>query len=208
MYKFTSSLRTALLGLFLTSAITLTSAAQSEIRASNYYSNPTYNTTNPNQAVDSSVETAATLTPLLSGSALRVGFGGTVVQQGQQAKLIVKADGGLLDLSVLSRLHIRTFLSTNDHPNQPVQDVAFTDPSINVGVFTNGTANVVTFKSLQSFDQLELQSATVANVGTNVNVYAVFATVGPLPVQLTSFLGKATPTGAALTWETASEQHN
>ena len=209
MYKFTFSLRAALLGLFLTSASTLSGAAQNQMRASNYYDLPTYNTIDPDMAVDASVETAATLAPLVvGGSALRVGFAGTTVQQGQQAKLVMKASGGLLDVSALGRMRIRTYLSTNSHPNQPVQDIPLTDPSINVSLFPNNTANVVTFTATQPFDQLELQSGAVASVNSNVSVFAVFATVSPLPVQLTSFLGKATTTGVALSWETASEQQN
>ena len=209
MYKFTLNLRAALLGLVLTGATTLTSAAQSQMRASNYYDVPTYNTVDPDLAVDASVETAATLTPLVvGGSALRVGFGGTMVQQGQQAKLIMKSTSGLLDVSALGRMRIRTYLSTSNRPNQAVQDVPLTDPSISVGLFSNGTANVVTFTATQPFDQLELQSGAVASVNSDISVFAVFASVSPLPVQLTSFLGKATTTGVTLTWATASEQRN
>jgi hypothetical protein len=207
MYKFTFYLRAILLSLLFVGAITLNSAAQSEMRASNYYNLPTYNTLDPDQAVDNSLETAATLTPLvIGGSALRVGFGGASVQQGQQAKLIIKAASGLLNVSALGRMRIRTFLSSR--PNQPVQDVPLTDPSISVGLLLNSTANAVTFTAAQPFDQLELQSEALASISSNVSVYAVFATVAPLPVQLTSFIGKTTSTGVALTWETASEQHN
>ena len=84
MYNFTLSLRTALLGLFLSAAATLPSTAQNQMQASNYYNNPftTYNTVEPDKAVDQSLTTAATLTPLVvGGSALRVGFGGATVQQ-------------------------------------------------------------------------------------------------------------------------------
>lgn len=207
MCKFTFRLRVVLLSLFLSGAATLTSTAQSEMRASNYYDLPTYNTVAPDQAVDTSLETAATLVPLVvGGSALRVGFGGAMVQQGQQAKLIIKAASGLLNVSALGRMRIRTFLSSL--PTQPVQDVLLTDPSISVGLFLNSTANAVTFTATKPFDQLELQSEALASISSNISVYAVFATVAPLPVQLTSFLGKTTSTGVALTWETASEQHN
>ena len=207
MYKSTFSLRAALLSLFFIGGATLTSSAQSEMRASTYYNLPTYNTLDPEQAVDNSLETAATLAPLVvGGSALRVGFGGASVQQGQQAKLIIKAASGLLNVSALKRMRIRTFLSSN--PNQPVQDMPLTDPLISVGLLQNSTANAVTFTATQPFDQLELQSEAVVSISSNISVYAVFATVAPLPVQLTAFLGKATTAGVALTWETASEQHN
>lgn len=66
---------------------------------------------------------------------------------------------------------------------------------------------MVKFKVLKPFDQLQLNAGALVNTGYSVDVYAAFASVAPLPVELTTFSGKATSTGVALQWATASERN-
>jgi hypothetical protein len=210
MQTSTLQLRSLILGFLLVAFATLSSAAQTQIQANDYQDSQTFRTASPGLAVDSDMGTAATLNPiLLAGAALRVVFPGTI-QSGQQAILYVKptAAGSLLDATVLGRMTIRTYMSTSPTTSQSVQEVLLTDKSINVNLLPGTNAsNKVVFTANQAFDQLELRISGVASVNSDMAVYAVFGSVAPLPVQLTTFQGKATATGVALNWETASEQN-
>jgi len=209
MYNSTLRLRTLFFGLLLAGFAALPSAAQTQVQARAFANTPTYRTDSPEQAVDESMTTSATLMPslLLGPAALRVNFPGTI-QPGQQAMLYVKAASGVLDATVLGRMTILTYSNSTKTSDQLMQEVPVTDKSINVNLLSGSSAtNKLTFTAKQPFDQLELRVGGLLNVNSNVDVYAVFATVSPLPVQLTTFQGKATETGVALTWETASERN-
>jgi hypothetical protein len=208
MYNFSLRLRSSFLGLLLAGFAALPSVAQTQMQARTYHESPTYNTDNPGQAVDESMTTAATLRPsVVGGAALRVSFP-SIIQPDQQAMLFVKAASGVLDATVLGRMTIRTYLSTSSTPSQLVQELPLSDNSVSVNLLSgSGPSNKVAFTTKQPFDQLELRVGGLLNVASNVDVYAAFGTVSPLPVQLTTFLGKATKTGVALTWETASERN-
>nr|GFC94080.1 hypothetical protein [Tanacetum cinerariifolium] len=87
--------------------------AQTQVQARSYADSPTFNTMNPDLAVDESLATSATLKPaLIGGAVLRVNFPGNI-QPGQQAMLYVKAASGSVDATVLGRMTIRTYLSTS-----------------------------------------------------------------------------------------------
>ncbi|TVT42614.1 T9SS type A sorting domain-containing protein [Hymenobacter setariae] len=206
MFNFTLRLRSSFLGLLLAGFAALPCAAQNQVQARSYSDSPTFNTVNPDQAVDESLATAATLKPtLIGGAALRVTFP-AAIQPGQQAMLYVKPASGVLDASVLGRMVIRTY--TSKVPTQMQQEVSLTDNSVNVNLLPgNDASNKISFTATQPFDQLELRVGALLNVSSNVDVYAVYGTVSPLPVQLTTFQGQTTTTGVALKWETASEQN-
>jgi hypothetical protein len=208
MFNFTFRLRSSIIGLVLAGFAALPCAAQSQVQARSYSTSPTFNTVNPDQAVDASMSTAATLQPtIIGGAALRVNFP-AAIQPGQQAMLYVKPATGVLDASVLGRMVIRTYTSTSQTPTTIQQEVALTDNSIAVSLMPGTDAsNKVTFTAAQPFDQLELRVGGLLNVSSNVDVYAVYGTVSPLPVQLTTFQAQPTAAGVALKWETASE-HN
>lgn len=210
MHKLTFRLRTLFSAVVLAGAAALPAAAQTMVQAQQYEpaSALTYRTSNPELAVDASLATAATLQPsLLAGrAALHVNFP-TVIQSGQQAVLYLKADAGILDLSALGRISVRTFLSANS-VSQAVQQTVLDDGAVSVSLLPdNSTISKVTLAVGQKFDHLEISTGAVLNVSSNVYVYAVFASVSPLPVQLTTFQGQATTNGAVLKWETASERN-
>lgn len=207
MSNFTFSLRASFLGLLLTGFAALPSVAQTQMSAFKYEPQPyTFNTTNPEQAYDASISTAASLEPqVVGGAALRVDFP-TPIQPGQQAILYVKAASGLLDASVLGRMAVRTYSSKS--PDQSLESMSLSDKSISVSALSgDGASNKIVFTAQKALDQLELRVSALANVSSNVAVYAVFGTVAPLPVQLATFQGKPCQTGVKLSWETASERN-
>ncbi len=181
--------------------------AQSQMQARSYQDNRTFRTTSPELAVDDLLATSAQVNPgLVGGAALRVTFP-TAVQAGQQGTLIIKSSTSLA--SVLGGMSLRTFSTKAQNPDNPVQTLAMSNPSlVQVTVAPNDpSSQQIAFKATQAFDQVELDAGSVLNTNYSVDVYAVYGSVAPLPVQLTAFLGKATKTGVALQWETASERN-
>ena len=131
---------------------------------------------------------------------------------GQQMTLYVQVGNeGLLGASILGKMSIRTFMSTSSRPNQVQQTILLSDKNVRVALLPGSSGvNQITFTVSQPADQVQLHADALASSGNNAtaDVYAVFATVAPLPVQLLSFTGKATATGVALSWTTASEEQN
>jgi hypothetical protein len=207
MYNSTFSFRNFFLSTLVLGLAAGPSVAQSRIQARSYQDNRTFRTTSPELAVNNLLSTSAHVDPaLLRGAALRVTFP-TAVQPGQQGILIIKSRTSLA--SVLGGMSLRTFSTTPQNPDNPVQNVAMSNPSlVQVAVAPNDpTSQQIKFTATQAFDQVELTAASVLNTNYSVDVFAVFGSVAPLPVQLTAFSAKATETGVALKWETASE-HN
>ncbi len=205
MYNFTANFRTFVLSALFIGLAAGSSMAQSQMQARDFQNNRTYRTTAPELAVDGLLSTSATVTPtLLADAALRVTFP-TPVQSGQQGILIIKSSTSLA--TVLGGLVLRTFKTSN--PDNTLQTVQVSSsPLIQVTVApSDPTAQQVKFTATQAFDQIELTAGSLLNTNYSVDVFAVFGSVAPLPVQLTAFSGKASETGVALKWETASERN-
>jgi len=206
MYNSTFSFRRFLLSAVFVGLAAGSSMAQNQIQARSYQDNRTFRTASPELAVDDLLSTSAHVDPgLLGGAALRVTFP-TAVQAGQQGILIIKSSTALA--SVLGGMSLRTFSTTAQNPDNPVQNVAMSNPSlVQVTIAPNDpSAQQIKFTATQAFNQVELAAGSVLNTNYSVDVFAVFGSVAPLPVQLTAFTGKATDTGVALKWETASER--
>ena len=207
MYNFTLRLRTSLLGILLAGFAALPSAAQTRIQARDYQDNRTFRTAAPELAVDDLITTSANVAPTLLGAAvLRVTFP-AAVQPGQQGILVVKSSTSLA--TVLGGVSVRTYSTSAKNPDSPLQYMEMNNSSLlTVSVAPNDPdEQQVAFTATKAFDQIELTAVTLLNTNYSVDVYAVSATVAPLPVQLTTFQGKATETGVALNWETASERN-
>jgi hypothetical protein len=207
MCNSTFNFRRFLLSTLLVGLAATSSMAQSHMQARSYQDNRTFRTTSPELAVDDLLSTSAHVDPaLIGGAALRVTFP-TAVQPGQQGILIIKSTSSLA--SVLGGMSLRTFSTNAPNPDNPVQNVAMSNPLlVQVTIAPNDpTAQQVKFTATQAFDQVELVAGSVLNTNYAVDVYAVFGSVAPLPVTLTAFQGKATETGVALKWETASERN-
>ena len=205
MYNFTLLLRRLVFSTLFMGVAASSGMAQSQMQARSYQDNRTYRTTAPELAVDDLLSTSATVTPSLIGAAtLRVTFP-TPVQPGQQGILIIKSNTSLA--TVLGSMALRTFKTSN--PDNAIQYMPMSTSSlIQVAVAPDDpTAQQVKFTATQAFDQIELTAGSLLNTNYSVDVYAVFGSVAPLPVQLTAFLGKATEAGVALKWETASERN-
>jgi hypothetical protein len=207
MSNFTLSFRRLLFSTLLVGLATGSSMAQSQIQARSYQNSRTVRTASPELAVDDLLSTSATMAPTVLGSAtLRVTFP-TPVQPGQQGILVIKPSTSLA--TVLGGMSLRTYSSSSQNPDNPMQAMSMsTSPLIQVSVSPNDpTQQQVKFTATEAFDQVELTTGTLVNTSYSVDVSAVFATVAPLPVQLTAFRGKATEAGVALSWETASERN-
>jgi hypothetical protein len=181
--------------------------AQSQIQARSYQDNRTVRTIAPELAVDDLLSTSATVAPsLLGGATLRVTFP-TTVQPGQQGMLVIKPSTSIA--TVLGGMSLRTYSTTAPNPDVPLQSMAMSSSSlIQVSIAPNDpNQQMVKFTAGQAFNQLELAVGTLLNTNYSVDVSAVFATVAPLPVTLTTFQGKPTETGIALNWATASERN-
>jgi hypothetical protein len=208
MYNFTLQLRASFLTFLLAGLATLTGFAQSQMQARSYQDNRTFRTTSPELAVDDLLSTSASVNPaLIGGASLRVTFP-TPVQTGQQGILIIKSSTSLA--TVLGGMSLRTFSTTAQNPDNDIQYIPLNNPFlVQVTVAPNDpSSQQVKFTATKAFNQLELDAGAVLNTNYSVDVYAVFGTVAPLPVLLTTFQGKPTETGVALKWETASEQNN
>jgi hypothetical protein len=207
MYNFTLRLRASLFGILLAGFAALPSAAQTQLQARAYQNDRTFRTAAPELAVDELITTSATVAPTLLGAAvLRVTFP-AAIQPGQQGILVIKSSTSLA--TVLGGISLRTYSTGAKNPDSPIQYMEMNNSSlIKVDLAPNDpNGRQVSFTATQPFDQIELAAGTLLNTNYTVDVYAVSATVAPLPVQLTTFQGKATDTGVALKWETASE-HN
>ncbi|RZK30046.1 MAG: T9SS type A sorting domain-containing protein [Hymenobacter sp.] len=216
MCNFTLNLRSTLLALLVTVAASCPGFAQiqyaSAVAASAYT-----NSSLDNLAVDKNVTTAATLRPTLLGgtiadlaaSYLRLQFASTI-PAGQQVYFIVKPNNPLT-VSLLENVKVITYKQTGTGPFAPLSEQERFPLSTLLGVSTNMDNTAPTTASFvpspgKAFDHLELRISGV-NIGTDLNFYEAYTSATPLPVTLTAFTGKATPTGVALKWATASERN-
>jgi hypothetical protein len=177
------------------------------LQARSYQNDRTVRTVAPELAVDDLISTSATVAPtLLGGATLRVTFP-TTVQPGQQGMLLIKPSTSLA--TVLGGMSLRTYSTTAQNPDAPLQSMSLSSsPLIRLTIAPNDpNQQMVKFTADQAFNQIELAVGTLLNTSYSVDVSAVFATVAPLPVTLTTFQGKATEAGVALNWATASERN-
>jgi len=165
-------------------------------------------------AADGNVATAGKLKPTLIGGAiaglgasfLRVSFT-AVAPGGKQAGIIVQPDNPI-QASLLNNITINTYKKVSAFSSQ-LQESFPMNTLLGLNVALSNTApTTINFQPSagKDFDQVEIRVAGV-NVGSDIKFFEAFAGVNPLPVQLTAFLGKATSTGVALNWETASERN-
>lgn len=161
------------------------------------------NTLNQDEAIGHNPTTQATLTPpaLFGTAALRLGFAAPIAT-GSKAGLVVES-GGVLALSALSGLTIKTYLKLS---NTPQQTIALSQ-LLSLQVLNAGRATAE-FTATKAFDHLELVANGLLNAYSLglVEVYADAA--APLPVVLVGLQANATPAGVQLNWQTASERHN
>jgi hypothetical protein len=201
MRLFYLSFRVLFAGILLLGATAFSGIAQQVQYATGVYSSQ--NATNEPLAVDNSLMTAARIeAPALLGTArLRINFPMTV-RRGTRAGLIMQM-GSNVDLGVLNGTSIRTYLNGSATPVDNFAASSVLDLNA-----TGSNKAVVEFIVSNDINQIEVRTAGLLNASVSVDVFAAYGIITPLPVELTAFLGKATSTGAALTWNTASERNN
>ena len=161
------------------------------------------NTTNVLAATGSNPSTQATLAPpTLAGAAkLRLGFA-TNVPAGSSVGMMVNS-GGVLVAAALSGLTINTYLSPSETPQQSIRLSSL----LSLELLNSGT-KAAEFKASKPFDHIELTAAGLLNAYSLGLQYVYADLVGPLPVEMVAFTGRATPAGVQLSWQTASETNN
>ena len=121
-------------------------------------------------------------------------------------------NGGLLDVNALKNFTLSTYDAAGN-----LMESASAGSLLSIGVLPNGR-DELSFLTTKPFAAVRLDVASGLAALSGMKVYNAFAddpqavlplayTPGPLPVVLTSFAGRRTAAGAALTWATASE-HN
>jgi len=205
--------RSALLAFLFVGALVRPSFAQSQF-AKKVADSQFTDATLDNLAADGNTGTAGKLKPTLIGGAvgglaasyLRVSFT-SVAPGGKQAGIIVQPDNPI-QANLLSNITINTYKKAGAFSPQ-LQESFPMSTLLGLNVVLNDAApTTITFQPSagKDFDQVEVRIAGV-NIGSDLKFFEAFAGVNPLPVQLTSFLGKTTATGVALNWATASERN-
>lgn len=161
------------------------------------------NVSDDNKAIDGTMATAAVLeAPLIGVARMRLGFA-SLAPAGKTAGLMIRPNS-LLKVGLLNNVTINTYKQGTSGVKEsfPLNQLLTVDLQSN-------SPTTVYFMPQQAFDHIELIVGGVLNLGFTMELYEAFAGFipTPLPVELTSFLGKATPVGVALTWETASERN-
>lgn len=201
MRLFYLSFRALFVGILLLGATAFSSVAQQLQYATAVHSSS--HASDEPLAVDGSLLTAARIeAPALFGSArLRMTFP-TTVRRGTKAGLIIQM-GSNVDLGILTGTSIRTYMNGSIIPVDNFSASTVLDLTA-----TGSNKVVVEFLVANDINQIEVRTGGLLNASVSVDVFAAYGTITPLPVELTAFLGKATSTGVALTWNTASERNN
>ncbi|MGI4862958.1 MAG: T9SS type A sorting domain-containing protein [Janthinobacterium lividum] len=105
-------------------------------------------------------------------------------------------------MATLSSIIVRTY-QTAISSTTPQQSFSLSTLLTLTTLSTDTT--MLTFPVGMPFDEVEITASDLLNLRYNIDVFNAFGTATPLPVVLTAFQGRATATGVALTWATASE---
>lgn len=157
------------------------------------------------KAADGDLTTNATISPLalLGFTRIRVKFP-VMAQANKPAGLYLRPNDPLLNLALAGLASVNTYMETGGNTTA-VESFPLSSNLINLSLLTGGI-NKANFMPTKPFNQVEIVFVALLSLGQNIGVFEAFSTpVAPLPVVLTKFQGKATSTGAALQWETASE---
>jgi hypothetical protein len=159
-----------------------------------------------NNAVDSDVATAASISPPLAigTAALRVSFDAPI-PSGAQVKLKVSFTGSALSLGLVNNTDISTYTASGTRAKQTMNAGSL----LNLTTLNTNTMDIG-FTATERFQEVELRTGSLlaVNVGYAVKLYHVTATYTPLPVELTAFTGAAQASTVALKWATASEKNS
>lgn len=159
------------------------------------------------KAADGDLTTNATIVPplVLGFTRLRVSFPATA-QANKPAGVYLRPNDPLLNLALLSTAYVNTYLQAGNTTTL-VESFPLNSNLLTLALLSGGMTQA-NFMPSKQFNQVEVVFLAVLAAGQDTGFVEAFSTpVGPLPVVLTSFGGKATPAGVAVQWETASEQH-
>lgn len=175
---------------------------------------------NAANAADNLLSNYATINSIASvggTNRLRMRLNGTGGAAGNRAGVVLTEGGGLLDVSLLKNLTLRTYAADGTTLLETASGASLLDLSL-----LGSSKNEVSFLTTQPFSWVEMEVPNgLATVLPDTRLYYAFAEdarIGfptnltapsnPLPVELVAFAGRATTHGTELTWKTASELNN
>ncbi|OON67792.1 hypothetical protein B0919_16535 [Hymenobacter sp. CRA2] len=173
---------------------------------------------NPSRAADNnlnSTDYAQMNFPLIGGTRrLRMRLNGDA-NAGNRAGVAMSINNGLLDLSLLSNVTIRTYGADGT----TVLESASGSSLLSTGLLGGGRQEIG-FMTTQDFEWVEVEVNNTLGLFSDAQIYYAFAddpvqsfptnivAPTPLPVELRVFTAKATASGAELNWETAQEKNS
>jgi hypothetical protein len=129
--------------------------------------------------------TAAAILPTSGVTTLRYQLDGTALA-GYRGGVLLSSNGGLLKLNPLSAITIRTYLSTGNTPDIP-QDELVVSASVAQAELLAGKGAPAQLELISTapFNQVEIEFASVINLGTTVNVHYAYGIGTNTAAQIT-----------------------
>jgi len=114
---------------------------------------------------------------------------------GYRAGILLSTSSSLLGLNALGNITVRTYLSTSSTPNTSQQDSVISGTAANARLLAGrGQPSQFEITSTKPFDQVEIEFAALASLGTTVNVHYAYAVGRNRAAQITGLTSNSSTT--------------